>query len=189
MLNDGRTWLRLAAPTDIDAVYAACQDPDMQRWTTIPVPYQREHAEEFVTRMATPDTWAETPYWVITDRPDGSFLGGIDLRPDGSGGAAVGYMIAPAARRQGHGTRALQLACRWGFEVGGLRVIRWYAGVGNHASRAMAEAVGFQVHDEIQRLGLAQRGHLLDAWYGDLLPSDLLASNLPASDLPASDLR
>ena len=137
------------------------------------MPYLWEHAVDFVTRMANPETRSTTPYWVITDGADGPFLGGIDLRLDAAGGAEVGYMVTPHARGRGHGSRALRLVCRWGFEVAGLQVIRWYAGVGNLASRAMAEAVGFRVHTEPQRLGLAQRGSLQDGWYGDLLPADL----------------
>ena len=176
----------MATLTDIDAVYAACQDPDMQRWTTIPVPYLREHAEDFISRMADPQTWSQLPYWAITDRPGGPFLGGIDLRPDGAGGAEVGFMVIPSARRLGHGTRALRQVCRWGFESAGLRVIRWYAGAGNSASRAMAESVGFRVHSEVLRLGLAQRGQLQDGWYGDLLPGDLLPGDLLSGDrIPA----
>ena len=33
---------------DADAVLAACQDPDIQRWMEVPVPYLPEHAAEFV---------------------------------------------------------------------------------------------------------------------------------------------
>ena len=40
--------LRPWNPADADAVHRACQDPDIQRWTAIPVPYLPEHAQGFV---------------------------------------------------------------------------------------------------------------------------------------------
>ncbi len=31
-------------PSDEDAVFAVCQDADIQRWTEFPEPYERQHA-------------------------------------------------------------------------------------------------------------------------------------------------
>src|SRR5205085_12328256 len=47
--------LRAWQPEDADDVLRACQDPLIQRWTMVPVPYLREHAVDFtgaVTRAA-----------------------------------------------------------------------------------------------------------------------------------------
>ena len=57
-LTTDRLLLRPFGPQDTDAVHAACQDPDIQRWTTVPSPYEREHAEEFVAQMV-PDGWRD----------------------------------------------------------------------------------------------------------------------------------
>lgn len=43
-LTTDRLLLRSVGPHDTDTVYEAVQDPDIQRWTTIPSPYLREHA-------------------------------------------------------------------------------------------------------------------------------------------------
>lgn len=50
--------LLLTAPTeaDIPAVFDACQDPLIQRYTTVPSPYALEHAEGYVARAA--ESWA-----------------------------------------------------------------------------------------------------------------------------------
>src|SRR5699024_791987 len=42
--------LVLSAPTseDVPAITAACQDAEIQRWTTIPSPYERRDAEGFI---------------------------------------------------------------------------------------------------------------------------------------------
>jgi hypothetical protein len=40
-----RLLLEAPSATDIDAITAACRDPDIQRWVPIPVPYARQEAE------------------------------------------------------------------------------------------------------------------------------------------------
>ena len=53
--------------SDVDALYEACQDPEIQRYTTVPSPYERRHAEEFVERVAK--HWADgtEQSWVMRD--------------------------------------------------------------------------------------------------------------------------
>jgi RimJ/RimL family protein N-acetyltransferase len=41
MLTGPRARLRPWRPDDVDAVFAACQDADVQRWTQVPVQYGR----------------------------------------------------------------------------------------------------------------------------------------------------
>ncbi|HEY1278958.1 MAG TPA: GNAT family N-acetyltransferase, partial [Acidimicrobiales bacterium] len=67
-------------PEDADAVYRACQDPEVQRWTSIPSPYGREHAAGFVTRH-TAEAWATgsaAPLGVF-DAATGELLGSNGL--------------------------------------------------------------------------------------------------------------
>ena len=47
-LRDGDLTLRPPKPEDAEAVTAACQDPEIQRWTLVPSPYRREHAEAWL---------------------------------------------------------------------------------------------------------------------------------------------
>jgi hypothetical protein len=47
-LRDGDLTLRPPLPGDAEAVTAACQDPAIQRWTLVPSPYRREHAEAWL---------------------------------------------------------------------------------------------------------------------------------------------
>lgn len=46
-LTGPRVRLRPWWDDDVDAVFAACQDAEIQRWTEVPVPYRREHAAAF----------------------------------------------------------------------------------------------------------------------------------------------
>src|SRR5512146_3373385 len=50
--------IRPWAAADADAVFQACQDPEIQRWTAVPRPYRREHAVDYVARSAA-QAWAD----------------------------------------------------------------------------------------------------------------------------------
>ncbi len=176
-LTDGVVVLRALLPTDVDDITEACQDPETQRWTTVPVPYTREHSVEFVANHGTDSVgWREgrNPVWVITEAGHDHYGGAIDLRLDGDGGAEVGYALAPRMRGKGHMQRALRLACTWAFTEGGVAHVIWFAHVGNEASRRTAEAVGFRSLDGVLRQHCVSRGVRHDSWVADLLPGDLL---------------
>ena len=55
-ITAGRLHLRPFTPAESEAVYLACQDPEIQRWTTVPVPYHRSHAEQYVAAQSL-DGW------------------------------------------------------------------------------------------------------------------------------------
>src|SRR4051812_47273117 len=94
VLTDGVVTLRAHTADDIVSVYQMCQDPVMQRWTTIPVPYLREHAVNFLTELI-PNGWRDGTLWAWAIEYDGRYAGTIDLR-DGEGGVGeVGFGVAP----------------------------------------------------------------------------------------------
>jgi Acetyltransferase (GNAT) domain len=47
-LTDGRLALRPPRLDDIPAITAACQDPEIPRWTRVPSPYTEEHARQWL---------------------------------------------------------------------------------------------------------------------------------------------
>ncbi|CAB4928424.1 unannotated protein [freshwater metagenome] len=51
VLSDGVVTLRGLVRDDVDAVFAACQDPEIPRFTSVPSRYLREHAESFVNDL------------------------------------------------------------------------------------------------------------------------------------------
>ena len=59
------------------------------------------------------------------------------------GSAVAGYWAAPWARNRGATTRALTLACRWGFDVLSLVVVNLFTLPGNVASERVALKAGF----------------------------------------------
>lgn len=176
VLSDGIVTLRLPGIEDADDITAACQDPQTARWTTVPSPYSRTDADQWLARRPTAADWWQNPVWAITQTPADRWCGSIDLRPDGEGAAEVGYLIAPWARRRGNGARALRLACGWAFAGLGVQVVTWYAYAGNEASRRTAASVGFRIADHVFRRYGAQRGGRRDSWIGTLTPDDFAAA-------------
>jgi hypothetical protein len=52
-LADGVVTLRAFTSGDVPAVTAACQDPEISRWTaTIPWPYDEDHARTWIATHA-----------------------------------------------------------------------------------------------------------------------------------------
>lgn len=178
-LTTDRLLLRTVGPQDTDAVYDACQDPDIQRWTTIPSPYLREHAEAF-TEQLVPDGWADgSMYTFGVFLHSGELAGmvGITMRALGMG--EIGFWAAEEHRANGYITEAALTACRWAFVHAAIDRVEWRAEVGNRASRAVAERAGFTIEGTL-RAATNNKGVRRDTWIGSLLPSDLsLASTAP----------
>ena len=173
VLSDGVVTLREHRPGDVDAVTQMCRDPDFARWTTVPVPYDRSMAAEFVGEVV-PSAWREqTSFcWAIEATDDAGrsrFAGNLDVRtrprPD------IGYGLHPWARGRGVMSRAVRLATRWAFDVVGMPVMHWECHAGNLDSWRVAWACGFSFEGTASAYS-PQRGELRDAWLGILRAGD-----------------
>ncbi|MER5494382.1 GNAT family protein [Streptomyces sp. NPDC002490] len=188
-LTTERLVLRPFAPADTDEVHAACQDPDIQRWTTVPSPYAHEDAALFVQRIA-PGAWRDGTEYAFAVRPhapaeDGThpLVAAVSVHHPRENTWEVGYWTAAGHRRRGYTAECVRALAHWSFTALGCTRLEWRAEVGNAPSRAVAESVGFVV-EGTQRAGLFNRGTVRDCWLGALLPHDLgLPSPLP--HLPA----
>ncbi|MER5985231.1 GNAT family N-acetyltransferase [Streptomyces sp. NPDC001787] len=173
-LTTERLLLRPFGPGDTDRVYAACQDPDIQRWTVIPSPYRRADAELF-TGTLSPTGWRDDSMYnfAVVLRKDGALVGalGIDRR-NLPGTYEVGFWIAREHRRLGYVTEAVLGSARWAFTSLAADRLEWRAEVGNIPSRAAALRAGFRMECE-QRSALLNKGVRRDAWIAALLPGDL----------------
>ena len=171
-LSAGPVLLRRHRLDDLDDMVLACRDEQTWTWTTVPNPYEPEHAEAYINRTVGTPVDGETR-WAI--EVDGRYSGNIGAMLDGAGRADVGYFVAPWARGRGVGSVALWLVCDWAFREGGCEVVTWNALVGNVPSRRMVEKVGFHVHADPARRMVVQRGERVDVWTADLLPDDLVS--------------
>ncbi|MFI1165418.1 GNAT family N-acetyltransferase [Streptomyces sp. NPDC020801] len=181
MLTTDRLVLRTVGPQDTDAVYAAAQDPDIQRWTTVPSPYLPEHARGF-TGQLVPEGWdngSMFTFGLFRHDPEGDLVGMLGVTMRSLGEAEIGYWGTKEHRGNGYVTEAARAVAHWAFTQVAVDRLEWRAEVGNHASRAVAERTGFTVEGTL-RSALNNKGVRRDCWVGSLLPSDLeLPSTAP----------
>jgi RimJ/RimL family protein N-acetyltransferase len=131
--------LRALRHDDADWVERACQDPDTQRWTTVPRPYTRAHADEFV---ATGGIGLAT--WAIVDGDDrGLGMIGLHEIDADTGDADAGYWVAPWARRRGVATWAINALVERAAAREGVRAVTLQIAETNAASRGAAMKAGF----------------------------------------------
>ncbi|MEU6451307.1 GNAT family N-acetyltransferase [Streptomyces sp. NPDC046979] len=178
-LTTERLVLRTVGPQDNDAVYAACQDPDVQRWTTIPSPYLPEHAKGFTEQMV-PDGWANASMFTFgVFLPAGDLAGMVGVTMISLGAGELGFWSAKEFRGRGYITEASLAVARWAFTERAIDRLEWRAEVGNTASRAVAERAGFTMEGTL-RSAANNKGVRRDCWIASLLPSDLaLPSTAP----------
>ncbi|MFI2211177.1 GNAT family N-acetyltransferase [Streptomyces sp. NPDC020141] len=185
VLTTERLLLRTFTADDTEAVLQACQDPDIQRWTTVPSPYERRHAAEYTERMV-PDGWQAGTMctFAVLPREGGPLLASVavTLRTY-SGTWEIGFWTGREHRGNGFMAEAAGAVAHWIFTGLGATRLEWRAEVGNTASRAVAERTGFTV-EGVLRAGLLNKDTLRDAWVGSLLPSDLGLTS-PYAYLPA----
>lgn len=188
VLTDGVVTLRAHLPDDVDGLVAMAADLETVRWTSIPVPYERRHAEQWVDKAA-PAGWRDGSGFRWAMDVQDRFAGNVDVRTGPP--ADIGFATAPWARGRGITTRAVRLAVGWAFETAGLPVVHWSANAGNLASWRVAHACGFTFHGE-RPLSLAPRGVPVDGWFASLQPDDEMSPRTtwwPAPVLTGSRVR
>ena len=147
---------------EAERVFELCQDREIQRWTTVPSPYPRGTAEQFV-REYTPPAWREVSdgrfstqktgtelVWGVRvggDSPLTGLWGSLGFKRHGGGEIEIGWWLGAAVRGRGIMRAAVAAVVEAGFAPEyPLRadIIRWYALVGNFGSAAIAQRTGFR---------------------------------------------
>lgn len=172
-LRTERLVLSIPTTADADAITEACQDPEVPRWTTVPSPYSRADALEFVELVA--DWWADGVETVWAIRKDDVLAGMIGLHriaahPHG-GDAEIGFWGVAAFRGQGVMSEAARAVIDYAFAELQLARVSWRAVVGNIPSARTARALGFR-YEGMLRQGLTSSRGRDDGWVAGLLASD-----------------
>jgi RimJ/RimL family protein N-acetyltransferase len=167
--------LRPWTDDDVDTVFEACQDPEIQRWTTVPAPYTRDDAVAYVGAVA-PAAWADGgAVYAVVDGASGAVVGSIGAHEMRDGVAHVGYWTVPAARGRGLTSDALRTLARWFLADGGAARVELVVEPANAGSVRVAEAAGFTA-EGVLRSRLVLRGRRADVVMYSLLPGDPAAS-------------
>jgi RimJ/RimL family protein N-acetyltransferase len=161
--------LRPWRESDIPAVFEACQDPEIARWTAVPSPYTEEHARDFV-RHGVPGR-AYVLQLAIVNAENDELLGSIGVFTPQEGIGEVGYWVGAAARGRGVAVRAVRLAVRRAFEKSELRRMQLHTLPGNRASERVAEKAGF-TREGVLRSYAVMKGRVTDITMFSLLPDE-----------------
>ena len=169
--------LTLDVPRAADSpeVAAACQDPEIQRFTTVPVPFGPEHADNFLNELC-PQLWDEGgASWIIRtyDAQTPHVAGTISLRVGLEKTANVGYWMAPEWRGRGLMQESLQLAVTTAFNLLGFQCVTLESHPENLASIRVAWRCGFRFGGILRGIGLHQ-DQREDRAMATLLPGDPL---------------
>jgi RimJ/RimL family protein N-acetyltransferase len=148
------------------------EDPDVQRYTLVPVPPPPNFARRWLGRYqdGRKDGTREG-FAIVGD--DGTFLGlALAFRIDREERTVeLGYVVAPKARGRGVARRALELLTEWALsELGALR-IELRISVDNPASSRVAERAGY-VREGILRSVHFKQGIREDVEVWSRLPDD-----------------
>jgi RimJ/RimL family protein N-acetyltransferase len=174
-LTDGEIVLRPWQHGDVPAVAAACQDPEIPRWTVVPENYTERHARDFINGTPGDIASGRELALAVVDSGD-RLLGAIGMSnfdwPDLK--AEIGYWMAPEARRRGVGSRATRLLATWALTELGLERLELLAHPANEASQRLAERAGFVREGTLRRY---RRRHGVRE---DLVMFSMLAEDVPA---------
>ncbi len=172
-LGDGRIRLRLHADADVPAIVAACQDPEIPRWTRVPDQYGETEARAWLAQETEGRAGGEALGLVIVGPDDGGLLGSIGARLElADGRCELGYWTARRARGRGVATRAVRLLSGWAFEALGVGRLQILVEPDNTASRRVAERAGF-AFEGVLRSYLVNKGVRRDAASYSLLRGEL----------------
>lgn len=137
--------LREVSSGDVDWIFEACQDREIQRWTRVPRPYTLDHASDFVSAPTS-----EFARWVIQSVASDEPVGVISIHDIELDRASIGYWMSPVHRGRGYVVEAIGLVrneidrrCA----TGEITVDVMVATIArdNAASRSVAERSGFEV--------------------------------------------
>jgi RimJ/RimL family protein N-acetyltransferase len=143
-LTDGVITLRAKQRGDVDAMVAACQDPEISRWTRVPQPYRREDALGWIAASELELAAGTAIHWLAVDAEDRLLASVSVMEIDREAGTGeIGYWVARQARGRGVARRAVALAYDWAVRELGLTTVEIIVHQYNAPSLAVARAAGF----------------------------------------------
>lgn len=142
VFGSGDPVLRPPTPGDIERITEICQDPDIQRFTRVPVPYRAEDAEGFVAMAGEALERGSGAHLLVEVRSNVVGCVGVSIDPTDEVGI-IGYWTAAEARQRGITKKAVRMLSQWLLDDVGLARLELDAAGTNPASNAVAASLGF----------------------------------------------
>ena len=159
-----RMLLRPHRREDVDDIFEFARDPEWGRYLTVPMPYLKEHAVEFVEdRLLTSrDRW---PVWAMV--LDGRVVGGIGIEIDVEyATGALGYSIARKHWGRGLVLEAARAVVDWAFRERGLAKVYAYADARNTQSLRVMAKLGMTREGMLRSHRTLRDERVDDVYYG-----------------------
>ena len=129
--------IRDITPTDASWIFDACQDEQIQYWTTVPKPYLMEHATSF-----TANALNEYKIWIIENEQNKP-VGVISIHTVNEDSVAeIGYWVAPWGRGMGATKDAIKSLAEYAKTQSDIKSIQATISDLNIASQKVAIAAG-----------------------------------------------
>ena len=168
-LTDGVITLRPWWRDDAQAVFEACQDPEIARFIPIPQPYTLEDGAWFVAHVAEESAAGPSVHFAIVDALTDRLLGSISRHGPNGHRAMIGYWVAAEARGRGVATRAVRLLVDWTMATTDVIRLELYTDVANERSGRVALRAGFELEGIRRAWDLDRAGRPIDAAFYVLL--------------------
>jgi RimJ/RimL family protein N-acetyltransferase len=170
-LTTERLVLDALTADDAQAVFEFCQDPEFEKYLTIPWPYRLVDARYFITEHVPRGWSAGTELTWAVRSTDGGLLGVVALRTK-LGRFDIGFWLGSPHRGHGYMPEAVRSVVDWAFETGFATEISWECIAGNAASAIVARKLGFSFAGVKPSVLPARDGSHPESWHGLLRASD-----------------
>jgi RimJ/RimL family protein N-acetyltransferase len=149
-----RLRLRRSRPEDAETISAYRSDPEVHRyqgWERTDPDGVRGEIEEMARRdPGAPGGWMQLS---VEDLDTGQLVGDVGISPadDEPGVIKIGYTMSPSFQGRGYATEAVAALIAYAFGTLGADVVRAYASAENLPSIRVAEKVGMQLIERVER--------------------------------------
>ena len=165
-LQYGRYTLRPTLESDVTAIYEACQDPLIPRFTTVPINYTMSHALDYFQRIpASIELQREIPFVIefgVGD--DKEFAGVISLHTISIDNhrAEIGYWMREQMRGKGIATVAVKMLTGYGLDTLGFKRIEAAVDLENTWSQKLLISAGYEREGVLRQRVTRSNGNQID---------------------------
>jgi RimJ/RimL family protein N-acetyltransferase len=165
-LQYGRYTLRPTLDSDVAAIYEACQDPLIPRFTTVPVNYTMSHALDYFQRIpASIELQREIPFVIefgVGDEKE--FAGVISLHTISIDNhrAEIGYWMREQMRGKGIATAAVKILTGYGLDTLGFKRIEAAVDLDNITSQKLLISAGYEREGILRQRVTRSNGNQID---------------------------
>ncbi|MBB1254310.1 GNAT family N-acetyltransferase [Streptomyces sp. OF3] len=183
-LSTDRLVLRPLDEADVPEFTEMMNDELVAAWTSVPTPYTRADAREWITLRAPAERAAGTGVaFAVTELLTQRLVGTVHLRNVDRRvrAAEAAYVIAPWARGEGYACESVLAAAGWLFDDQGFERLELRTAADNTASQQVAQKIGCISEGVLRNAWIArartEEGHWTelrtDLIVWSLLPEDL----------------